>query len=245
MEFRRPKIYFTQFLLIPVRIIVAVPLIIGFVLFLNVTKALFGLSGFLLLYGVVWLLDRTIWPGLLGMRDGVFVLLVIATYVLLFYGLRRMSDSQPIVKPKPNPPERTLYDSFFEFVFDAKYIEPAVEIYGPNFPKPTFEQFGLEAEQYYAYNRRFSLSGFEFPLTLFSGLIAGYFASKIFPPPQHIYVGFTVSILVCAVSIGFEQLNSRRYPQFYKVKNYNRAKKIYDSIEEHLRRERVRLKFNG
>jgi hypothetical protein len=233
-------------LLIPVRIVVAVPLITAFLLILNALKTLIGLSGFILFYGLLWLLDRFVWPGLLNMPDGLFILPVILTYVLLFYVVRRISDSSTPIKTKlPTPNKKGAYDALFDFVFEAKYIEPAIEIYGPNFQKPTFEEYGLQAEEYYAYNRRFSLSGFEFPITVFSGIIAGYLASSRVTAPTHIYVAVGVAIIACLVVVSAEQINSRKYAQYHRVKNYDRAKKIYDSIEEQVRKERFRLRRNA
>jgi hypothetical protein len=49
-----------------------------------------------------------------------------------------------------------------------------------------------------------------------------------------------VAILAGFIVVGFEQINSRKYAQYDKVKNYNRARKIYDSIEEHVRKQRFR-----
>jgi len=247
MKFRRPKIYFLQFLLIPIRIIVAVPLIVFFLLFLNALKALISLSGLLLLYGLVWLLDRFVWPGLLQMPDGIFILLVILTYIFLFYVLPRVFDSGPVpIKTEPPAaPKRGLYDVIFDFVFEAKYIEPAIEIYGRSFPEPKFEDYGLEAEQYFSYNRRFSLEGFEFTVPLLSSFIAGYVAHSRVAAPNHLYIGISVFIFMCLTMVTFEQIYARRYPQYFKVKNYNRAKKIYDSIQEQLRKERFRPKRNG
>jgi hypothetical protein len=150
MEYRRPKIYFIQFLLIPVRIILAVPLFTAFLLVLNVLKALIGASGFIVFYGLIWILDRFVWPGLLNIPGWLFTLLVILTYVLLFYGAHRIWGSSTPIKTKPTAPSKktAYYDAFFDFIFEAKYIEPAIEIYGPSFPKPIFEDFDLEAEDY-------------------------------------------------------------------------------------------------
>jgi hypothetical protein len=240
MEFRRPKIYFHQFLL-PIRILVGVPYFILFLLFLNVLKALTTMSGILLTYGVVWVLDRFVWPGLLDMPGGLFVVLVILTYVGLFYGLNRLSDSQPVIKP-PRPAKHTSHDKFYDFLFEAKYIEPAIEIYGRDFKKPTFEEYGMVAEDYYSYNRRFSFEGFEFTLPLVCGFIAGIVASKNNLTQYSAHLGISVFIILCSALVIFEQLHSRNYPQHYKVKNYNRSKKIYESIQEDLRHEKFRLK---
>jgi hypothetical protein len=114
MEFRRPKIYFHQFLLLPVRILVGVPYFIILLLLLNVLKALTSLSGFLLVYGVVWVLGRFVWPGLLEMPRGVFVLLVIHAYAGLIYGFSRLSDFRPVIKP---PPKYSSQDKLYDFLF--------------------------------------------------------------------------------------------------------------------------------
>jgi hypothetical protein len=78
---RRPRIYFHQFLLLPVRILVGIPYFIILLLVLNVLKALTSLSGVLLVYGVLWVVGRFVWPSILDMPTGVIVLLVIVAYV--------------------------------------------------------------------------------------------------------------------------------------------------------------------
>jgi hypothetical protein len=237
MEYRRPKIYFIQFLLIPVRIIIAVPLIIGFLLVLNALKALIALSGFIVFYGLIWLLDRFVWPGVLNIPEWLFTILVILTYVLLFYGAHRLSSATPI-KTKPTPSKKGAYEAFFEFIFEAKYIEPAIEIYGPSFPKPTFEDFDLEAEEYYAYNRRFTVRELEFVISVGGAFVAGFIASYY---TEHIYaVGIIAFFIVLPSVIICDQLYSRTYPQYPKVRDYNRAKKIYDSIQTDIRTARIK-----
>jgi hypothetical protein len=239
MEFRRPKIYFHQFLLLPVRLLIGVPYFITFLLVLNVLKALTSLSGVLLVWGVLWLVSRFVWPGILDMPTGIYVLLVILAYVGLFYALNRFWDSRPVIKP---PPKYGSQDRLYDFLFEANYIEPAIEIYGRDFQKPTFEEYGMVAEDYYSYNRRFSFEGFQFTLPVLLGFISGIVASKANLTPYYVHLGIIVFVITCSALVRFEQLHSRKYTQHHKVKNYNRAMKIYESIQEHLRHEKFRLK---
>jgi hypothetical protein len=124
-------------------------------------------------------------------------------------------------------------------VFEAKYQDSPYDLYGPTFPEPRFEDFELEAEDYYAYNGRFSLREWEFVISVASAFAAAFVASY-YVPERKFVIAILTGVIVLPSIILFERFYSRTYPQYQKVRDYNRAKKIYESIQTEIRMTRIK-----
>jgi len=128
-------------------------------------------------------------------------------------------------------------------LFDAKYQDSPYDLYGPTFPGPRLQDFDLESEEYYAYNRRFSFREWEFVISVASAFIAGFVASY-YLPERKFAIGITTGVIILPCLILFDQWYSRTYAQYPKVRDYNRAKKIYESIQTEIRKRRTDAEFN-
>jgi hypothetical protein len=114
-------------------------------------------------------------------------------------------------------------------------------LYGENYKEPTFEDFGLKAEDYYAYNRRFQLDILKMILQFGTLFGVAYLRAKQIPERGFIpllIIGVPGVAAAFVVHILFTIVNehlSRKWPQHEKVEAYERAKTIYRKIEEEIR----------
>ena len=120
-------------------------------------------------------------------------------------------------------------------------------IYGDQYKAPAFEQFGLRAEDYYAYNKRFQfdISGQLLTWAPFFGVM--YLGFK-FIPERGLVPMFKIMAPASALALSIYSLLksinhqlSKRWPQHEQVKAYERASTIYKKIEEETREKRVRV----
>lgn len=130
-----------------------------------------------------------------------------------------------------------------------KYKYGFLEIFGSNFKEPQFSDFDLTKEQYYSYNRRFK---FDLIAMLLSW--GAVFGTMYWYGSRHSERGVLVAlfILTLAGTAGLSVYSlmllannaiARRYPQHIHVRNYDRAKRIYEGIQKELREKQLKQKY--
>jgi hypothetical protein len=88
------------------------------------------------------------------------------------------------------------------------------------------------------------LREWEFVISVAGGFIAGFIASY-YIPERKFAIGIFTAVIILPCVIVFERWYSRTYAQFEKVRDYNKAKKIYESIQTEIRRARVKEDFDN
>jgi hypothetical protein len=121
-----------------------------------------------------------------------------------------------------------------------------IKLYGASFPEPTFEQFGMKPEDYYAYNNRFQFDLSK--MILMFGTLFGimYLRSRQIPE-RGLIPGLKIAIPAAIAALGMHLLLtfinhqlSKKWPQYGRVQAYNKAEKIYRKIEEETREKRFK-----
>src|SRR5437868_4797045 len=177
-HYQSPTRYYLQYLLIPIRLLLFLPLFACLIILNLLAQTILAVIGLIatgVLVGSGWLIDTYIWHGFSKSPIAALlaVLLIYPTYNGVGYCIGKIIEQfawMPGLKEFSASLSEKIgnwWDRAVTFVFEAKYKQSPLDIYGPDFPEPTFAEFNLDKEEYYAYNRRFSLEGFEFSIAVF------------------------------------------------------------------------------
>lgn len=123
------------------------------------------------------------------------------------------------------------------------------KLYGEDFKHPTFEEFELMKEEYYAYNHRFQLDLLGMLLTWGTLLGTMYLISRYIP--ERNFTTMTKVLVPAALAgtsvhlivKGINYQLSKCWPQYEKVKRYEEARNIYNKIEEETRERKIKEKY--
>jgi len=128
--------------------------------------------------------------------------------------------------------------SNFSRRFNISYIER----YGKNFKHPEFDDYDLEKEEFYSYNRRFTIDTEVIPL--FFMLFILIFLLNIAENKSFVeifmYFIFSAiaSIVVKCIILSINNRLSKKFPQHEKVKAYVKARDIYKKIQEEIQEDK-------
>lgn len=127
----------------------------------------------------------------------------------------------------------------------GKEFNSYIAMYGSDFKKPKLEDFGLIPEEYYAFNRRKNLNGLKDLLPLGVVCVVIFLSSKFFKERGFILavimlsIALSLALLVRCLIIWLDDKLARRWPQYNKIKAYNKSLIIYKAIEDELREIRL------
>ena len=123
-----------------------------------------------------------------------------------------------------------------------------IQKYGKDYKKPTFEDFGLEQNEYFSYNRRFVID--KYIVTILTIGLTLFISIKIINESSLIKLLITLVIatvntlivrhLVKALNIHF----AKKFPQHSKVVEYSTALKIYNNVQAEIKANKKVLKFD-
>lgn len=243
----RPKHYPVQYLLIPVRVLLGIPFILLLKIYILIGRSLIA-GAFVLVTFIVFgsgrLVETYIWPGLfdssiLATVGTIVVLLVLAGITwTVTKQIKRLRKFQSITQGKHALGKKfnRVWDFAFGFLFEAQYKQSYAELFGPKFPEPTFEQFELEKEDYYAFNRRFSLKELTIGIAAVTGLGVSWLLFRDSPLVLRFAAWLLIAIAAAVILLCFEKWQISRYPQGLKSIEYAYALTAYRSIQEELRK---------
>lgn len=148
------------------------------------------------------------------------------------------------------PTGRYISEIGVKFLDDSeKFKKSFIAKYGTDVEKPRFEDFDLEPDDYYEYNRRFRLGDIGILIVVGFGFGAAFLFKNL--------VGFESElnrVVILAITIGVAIVTYRgikfidtsmdkSVPQFESVQKYIKAKQIYDSVQEELRQGKLNAQF--
>jgi hypothetical protein len=184
--------------------------------------------------------------GMIGMASGKIIAALAAGGIFLYFGKSTLGIIASIIIFWVVL--ALLFSSLGKFIvgkglllieFSRRFNKSYVALYGSDFKRPEFDDFGLEPEEYYSYNRRFTIDTevvpFLFiPLTLI--LLHNTTTKRGF--------GFMIVCLLFAICIFIVvkfiilQINirlSKKLPQHEKVVAYTKALHIFKSVQEEIK----------
>lgn len=135
--------------------------------------------------------------------------------------------------------------------FSEKYKYGYLRLLGPDYKKPRYNDFGFTEEQYYAYNRRFSLDVIGTIFSWGAALGTMYWYGTMFPEKGFIPMLAAAGLAGSAgggTYLIFHLLDNAlasRYPQHKGVRQYNKAKRIYDAIQTEERHRRIKFESDA
>jgi hypothetical protein len=120
--------------------------------------------------------------------------------------------------------------------------------YGRNYKRPTFEDFGLEQNEYFSYNRRFVID--EYLVAILTIALTILLSLKIIKDSSPIkltiiFVIVTVNTLIVRFLVkGLNIHFAKKYPQHSKVVEYSTALKIYQNVQAEIKANKNGLRFD-
>jgi hypothetical protein len=130
-----------------------------------------------------------------------------------------------------------------------KYKKSYGAEYGKAVAKPSFMEYNLSPEDYYAYNRRWRFSDVSPVIIAFFALGAAYLFKQFFgvETTTNKAIMFGVALFV-AILVGklvsiVDQIRDSNMPQYEAAQRYSKAMKIYKAVEEELRQEMIKSRF--
>jgi hypothetical protein len=123
-----------------------------------------------------------------------------------------------------------------------------IQKYGKDYKKPTFEDFGLEQNEYFSYNRRFVID--EYLVTILTIALTLFISIKIIKESSLIKLLITLVIAtVNTLIVRFlvKALNkhfAKKFPQHSKVVEYSTALEIYNNVQAEIKANKKGLKFD-
>jgi hypothetical protein len=184
--------------------------------------------------------------GMIGMASGKVIAFLSAGGILLYFGKSILGIIASIVTFWVVL--ALLYSSVGKFVvgkglllikFSKRFNRSYIALYGSDFKHPELNDFGLEPEEYYSYNRRFTIDTEVVPF-LFIPLSLIFLLNTTTQRGfgvMIIYLLFAICIFI-VVKFIIIQINNRlskKLPQHEKVVAYTKALQIYKSVQEEIK----------
>ncbi len=125
--------------------------------------------------------------------------------------------------------------------FSRRFNKSYIALYGSDYKRPEFDDFDLEPEEYYSYNRRLTIDTevvpFVFiPLTIMllnnSTNTRGFGIMIIY-----LLIAISVFLVVKSIIIQINNRLSKKYSQHEKVVAYTKALHIFKSVQEEIKED--------
>jgi hypothetical protein len=182
----------------------------------------------------------------LGMASGKIIAAIAAGGIVLYFGKSTLGIIASLVTFWVVL--ALLFSSVGKFVvgrglllieFSKRFNRSYIALYGTDFKRPEFHDFGLEPEEYYSYNSRFTIDKevvpFLFiPLSLI--LLLNTSDQRGFGV-MIIYLLFAICIFIVVklIIIKINNRLSKKLPQHEKVVAYTKALQIYKSVQQEIK----------
>jgi len=123
--------------------------------------------------------------------------------------------------------------------YSKRFKKSYIAIYGSDFKCPEFDDFNLEPEEYFSYNRRFTIDSEFIPFLFipFTLILLLNITTKrgLGVMVVCLLIAFSIYFLVKYIIIRINNLLSKKYSQHEKVLAYAKALNIYKIIQEELK----------